>query len=450
MFKEVSSTVILKGQYATAINVIVEKANIIYLRDLKKFYSYANGIYQETYLDAIGATYRELVNEHDSNITTDAFCKYIQRLSSIQMESHQFFKLFEKDKKNNICFSNGVYNVTEDKLYPHSKNFYFRSKLNAAYDPTAKCPVFDKFLDDFTCNQKDLAQSILEFLGYSLISGYNYGHAFMILDGQGRNGKSTLINVMSNILGYENISSIPMSAMEDKFMVAGLAGKLLNCSTEESAKWISGQSLGILKAITGGDAISINQKFKATYIERDLPKMIFAMNGIPSFTESTIALKQRCIIIPCEMDLVGKENPHIEKDMEFETSGIAQLLLRSLKQVIKNKKIFKAFQNEILVSEMARESSVIERFFEDRIQDNWNDPKRHQCFITAMYCYEQLIEYGKDEKNYDIPTFNTFCKKMSNKLGRRRVRRKTVNGKLMTVYMAIQITDGIENFEDAF
>jgi putative DNA primase/helicase len=65
-------------------------------------------------------------------------------------------------------------------------------------------------------------------IGYSLWPGYPIAGA-LFLYGDGRNGKSTLLEVIKRLLGQENLSSLTTTHLvEDKLVVSYPHGPLAN------------------------------------------------------------------------------------------------------------------------------------------------------------------------------------------------------------------------------
>ena len=61
-------------------------------------------------------------------------------------------------------------------------------------------PRWDKFLDETFCRDGELIKAVKRILGYG-VTGEVFLRKAFVLDGQGKNGKSTLCRVMRTILG---------------------------------------------------------------------------------------------------------------------------------------------------------------------------------------------------------------------------------------------------------
>src|SRR5699024_9244345 len=97
---------------------------------------------------------------------------------------------------------------------------------------------------------------IQEWFGYTLSTSHK-ANAFLIGVGAGANGKSTLFDVLAQLVGIQNVASATLSNFNHQFGFEPLIGKKLNLATESD---VDAFKTGNLKAITAGEDISINRK----------------------------------------------------------------------------------------------------------------------------------------------------------------------------------------------
>lgn len=64
---------------------------------------------------------------------------------------------------------NGLYNVLEDTLNPHTPEYYSTVQLNVNYDKQADCPLFKRFLEEAMDGDMEQVALLQEMLGYFLI-----------------------------------------------------------------------------------------------------------------------------------------------------------------------------------------------------------------------------------------------------------------------------------------
>jgi putative DNA primase/helicase len=113
--------------------------------------------------------------------------------------------------------------------------------------------------------------------------------------GEGRNGKSTLLYALENVLGHANYSAVTLEALIKPNYVSELFGKLTNISIETNAK--SSIYDAMFKAIVSGDTIAADRKYGHPFKFRPFCKMIFALNNMPQVNDKTDAFYKRLITL---------------------------------------------------------------------------------------------------------------------------------------------------------
>ncbi|OIO04653.1 MAG: hypothetical protein AUJ52_14815 [Elusimicrobia bacterium CG1_02_63_36] len=193
-----------------------------------------------------------------------------------------------------INLENGMLNWRTGELRPHSKNYLSTFRIHAAYSPEARCPVVERFLPEvFPEDALPLAE---EMLGYLLLPTTRHQKAFMLL-GAGANGKSTFLNAVEALLGYENISHVALQDMSDnRFAAAELLGKLANIYPDLPAKAL--EKSDVFKAVVTGDMIKAERKFQHPFDLRPYSRLLFSANELPPSRDLTPGFFRRWLIIP--------------------------------------------------------------------------------------------------------------------------------------------------------
>jgi putative DNA primase/helicase len=180
-----------------------------------------------------------------------------------------------------INVKNGLLNWKTGELKKHTHKHLSTIQIPVDYDPKAKCPKFDEFLEMVV--PKDAIMMIHEIIGYMLIPKTNLEKAFMFT-GTGSNGKSTLLYVIEELIGERNISNVTLQDLEsNRFKKALLYGKLANISADLPSKLMEGSSA--FKRITTGDKIDAEFKGQDGFTFTPFCKLIFSANELPSSTE---------------------------------------------------------------------------------------------------------------------------------------------------------------------
>ncbi|MGA7900225.1 MAG: phage/plasmid primase, P4 family [Nitrososphaeraceae archaeon] len=185
-------------------------------------------------------------------------------------------------------------------------------------------------------SDKDV-EIILDFLAYCLWRDYRY-NIWILLNGKGNNGKSTLLKLLIRFLGRQNMSSESLDRLvNNRFAPANLYRKLINVDADLSDKTLKGNT-GILKKLTGGDELEAEEKYKKAFSFVNHAKPIFSCNTIPETDDETDAFFRRLIIINFTTQFFKeKEDPALIDKLctEEEFSGLLLELLERLPRVLK-------------------------------------------------------------------------------------------------------------------
>ncbi|MFC1607142.1 phage/plasmid primase, P4 family [Candidatus Latescibacterota bacterium] len=189
-----------------------------------------------------------------------------------------------------IPFNNVIYNLKNDKTLNHSPQYFFINKLPVDYSAEVKdCPTIGKYFQRFVIPEH--VTTLYELVGYSLYRDYPYQKLFMLY-GSGSNGKSVFTNILTNLLGVENTSQVPVDELQhNKFAPGRLYGKFINIASEMDYKKLSKTSQ--LKQASGGDYLSCERKFKEPFPFKNYAKLIFNTNQLPRTDDKTDAFYRR-------------------------------------------------------------------------------------------------------------------------------------------------------------
>ncbi len=234
-------------------------------------------------------------------------------------------------KTDVIPVKNGVLDLKTRKLLPHSPKYGFLYTLNVVYNPDAKCPVIQGFLDDIV--RRDIVTSsnveqLLEYLGHVLTPNTKH-EAMLIIVGLTGSGKSVLLEIIQEILTQQLYSTESMYHLEnDPFSLATVRGKLLNVCAELKISRLNDTSN--IKSLVSGDPVRANPKGVQPFTFKPTVSLLFSCNGLPDLSEEEYALFRRIMLIHFRGMI-----PQNEKDKSLkertktseELSGFFNLLL---------------------------------------------------------------------------------------------------------------------------
>ena len=203
---------------------------------------YKDGYYQYGYEEIQRAMINLIPNLKDTQ--RKEVLKYLELIAPVK----------EVANANYIAFNNGVYNLVTDTLEPYTPEIVITNKIPHDYNPGAYSELADKTLNKIACNDTQVRALFEEYIGYNFYRRNELGKAF-IFTGDKANGKSTFLNVMNVILGYENTSALDISELKDRFNTAMLCGKLANIGDDIGDEFMQGNAVSIFKKIVTGNRI---------------------------------------------------------------------------------------------------------------------------------------------------------------------------------------------------
>ena len=214
-------------------------------------------------------------------------------------------------------------------LKPHTPEFLSRVQIPVNYDPDAKCPAWDRFIDQtFGTELRDLA---FEICGDAIVHDRSIPKAILLF-GEGGNGKSTFQEGLRQFVGPENVATVSMQDLSgNRFAPAQLEGKLVNIFSDLPGRHLNDAS--VFKALTGGDEIRAERKYGQPFGFRPFARMIFSTNSLPYAKDASEAYFDRFVIVPFERRFRGADGeiPRSELDaMLADPKELSGLLNRAL------------------------------------------------------------------------------------------------------------------------
>ena len=270
-----------KLQYEKLAKFLIDNENIVKIND--QLHIYKDGYYSDNLLDI-----------------EKIMLKYIQNSTKTPRgEVLRYLELLCTNKKlanpKYIVFNNGVFDLETKELLEYSPKYIIKNKIPHNYNPAAKHELLDKTLNKICCNDKKLRCVIEEMIGYTLLRRNELGKSF-ILTGDGSNGKSTLLDLINELLGEDNISSVALKELSDRFKTFQLDGKLANIGDDISNEYIPDNST--FKKLVTGEKVNVERKGKDPYDFRNYSKLIFSANELPRINDLSGGLKRRLVFIP--------------------------------------------------------------------------------------------------------------------------------------------------------
>lgn len=293
-------------------------------------------------------------------------------LDLIKTEAHASDHLFDINKKAINCMNGEIhYMGSVWILKQHDRNSYFTQQIPVVYDKSAKPARFLKFLKEIFARDADWLQKIQivqEFMGYALSTTCEY-ERFLLLIGQGANGKSVLLKTIEALIGLLNVAGVQPSQFENRFQLAHLQGKLANIITEIPQGAVIPDAK--LKAIVSGELMTAEQKHRPPFDFRPFCTMFFATNHMPHTQDFSSAFFRRAEVITFNRKFDGAERDvHLKDDLLKELPGILNFALAGLKRLYDTGDFTKLPSSEDAKQEWEREVDQVASFVDDECESS--------------------------------------------------------------------------------
>lgn len=319
-----------------------------------------------------------------------AMIELIPNLKDMQRkEVLKYLELIAPYKKvadaNYIAFKNGIYNIVTDTLEPYSPDIVITNKIPHDYNPNAYNELTDKTLNKIACHDKEVRSLIEEYIGYNFYRRNELGKAF-VFTGDKNNGKSTLLDTMHVLLGYENTASLEIDELFDRFSTAMIFGKLANIGDDISDEFLKGKGVSIFKKIVTGNRIKAERKGQDPFEFNPYVKPTFSANEIPKMRDKTGAVIRRLVIIPCNARFT-KDDPDYEPFIKYkliEESSLEYMIkigIEGLKRILETNSFTEPQQCIDALKEYEVENDNFLQFIDGLTSDDFINKTSQEVYL---------------------------------------------------------------------
>lgn len=240
---------------------------------------------------------------------------------------------------------------------------------NGEIDWNYKDATMEKWLDDISCGDGQTKMQIEEMTGYPILRRSEYRVAYVI-KGEKANGKSTYMDVLRELYGNSNASSLDLKDFSDRFSTVGLLGKLINLGDDISDAYTEGRAVSTFKSIVSGNMIKMERKGMDIIQGRPYCKCIFSANVIPKLNDKTGAAEDRMLIVPF-LATFNKGDPGYDpfiKDKLTTPQALQGLLihgLRGLQRILTTNNFTYSNKSLEAIRDYEIENSVVKQWLSD-------------------------------------------------------------------------------------
>lgn len=240
------------------------------------------------------------------------------------------------------CFLiNGIFDVKRQRLMEHTENMVAFSSVNARYVKNPVCKRFERFLDDTTGGDKTLIRLCWYILAYICMQSMD-AKAFFVLGTAKNSGKSKIGKLIQSLFLPKHVSAIALNDMNKEFSLAPIVGAAVNVNMDLPKGRLNNAAVSRVKLLTGGDLMTINEKFVPEFTYQNRAKLIFGTNHPIILADGDDdAFWSRMVFMPFMYSVPPeKQNPRLLEELLEEKDSIVSKALQYGKDLIEDSYVF--------------------------------------------------------------------------------------------------------------
>lgn len=236
-----------------------------------------------------------------------------------------------------LTVGNGTVDLTTGTLRETRKSDYITQALKVSYDPKARCPQWAQFLESCQPDREEVIGYLQRLIGYG-ITGRIREQCFVILEGNGANGKSTFTDALYRVFG-----GVSRAASVETFMQNGnrqgasaspdvavlrAARMVFTSEADHGSKMAEGR----IKLLTGGDPVT------ARHLNKDLfefvPQMLLfiSSNALPEIRGRDKGIWRRVKRVEWLEDFTDRKDMQLADRLAEEDGGILAWAVEGARQ----------------------------------------------------------------------------------------------------------------------
>jgi len=336
-----------------------------------------------------------------------------------------------------IALNNGLLDLGANPyvLRTHTPNYYTTQYLPYDWDGDGRqSDLWNNYVLDTTNGDVELAQLLQQWAGYCLMRHDQSQQRFMLIVGEAGTGKSVFVDVLTAMVGKENVSCVPLAMLNELHILTRTYGKMLNISDESEDSILDPAIENTLKTYTGGTMIQFKRFFHEPFEAYPTAKIVITTNHRPKFKDTSDGVWRRMLyaqfsnIIKEEKQVKGLSDIIIASEMPAVLAWALQgaRMLRQYGRFIEPKSMQQA------INDYKKEVHPELSFFEDNLEENGHEMLDVTCSQVRNAYEDWCKKNGYGAKNNT--NLGKSIKKYFPKLERKQRRS---GGRLSWIYKGI-------------
>jgi len=351
------------------------------------------------------------INHIQNNSGKKALLEECQHIGDIPVLNSQF-----DNDKFLICANNMVYDLENAQVLPHKKEYMMSQCLNCDIDLQNEPTRWIQFLNEIFENDKDMINYVRKVWAYCM-SGSTREQSMWIFYGDGNNGKSLALEIISEIMGGYGNTSRPELLVDTKNS---------NTSSEEIAR-LKGKRTIFMEEIKDGDRMNeslVKQLtsgvgkmtgrflYGNTFELTVIGKILMASNYKPKIKGIDKGIWRRVKLIPLYKDFTATIDKDLRDKLIKELPQIAGWLVKGF-ELYKQEGLIEPNKVKNETKEYKEESDIVQTWLNENCE--FGPAKTH--WSRASELFEDFVLWCKHNQE-NILTQTAFGRNMGKKFKR--------------------------------
>lgn len=235
--------------------------------------------------------------------------------------------------------ANGIYNQKTDTLEAFNPDYVYLTKIRSDYNPSAHNPIIqnpdgttwdvETWLSELSASP-EINQLLWQVIAAAVQPNRLMGKSVWFYSQVGNNGKGTVGQLIKNLLGPGNYSSLSVADFNHEFNKEKLIGVAANIADENDVD-VYIDSIKDYKASITGDDITVNRKHQRAVTIQFKALNIQMMNGLPKTKDKSDSLYRRLLLVPFIQSFTNNgERKYIKQDYINRPEVLEYVLYKAL------------------------------------------------------------------------------------------------------------------------
>jgi putative DNA primase/helicase len=319
---------------------------------------------------------------------------------------------------------NGTIDLSTGKLLKHKKTDYITKISPVEFDRRARAPRWLQFLNEIFAGDKALIGFIQRAVGYTL-TGDIREHVLFFCYGQGRNGKSTFLEALRELMASYSIQS-DFSTFQStrnegpRHDLARMRGARMVSAIEARGDRSFDET--VLKQMTGGDTVTARNLYESSFEFKPQFKLWLAANHLPLVREQTEAFWSRILMIPFTVVIPAhKRKKNLSRQLIKELPGILNWALEGCAEWKKNGLMAPDTVRKA-ISDYKDEYDIVGEYFKERCKLDMSE------WTSRSALYQSFVDWWQETRGRNPLSHTAFNRLLSERVDIRPRKREGVRG----------------------